>query len=126
CGMKLGFCFRAGATLPAFAAREEVRGKPVASDLREGKLTLPAILTLRRGGRAAREKLRRVLEDRGFARVRPDEIIRMARDCGALEETRALAGRYAGAARRALRPCPRSRYRGALKTLADALQTRGH
>ena len=125
-GMNLGICFQIGDDLLDFTAKEEVLGKPVASDLREGKLTLPAILTLRRGGRAAREKLELVLEDRGFARVRPDEIVRMARDCGALEETRALAGRYAEAARRALRPFPRSRYREALETLADSVQTRDH
>src|SRR5262249_15497267 len=125
-GMNLGICFKIGDALLDFTAKEEVLGKPVASDLREGKLTLPAILTLRRGGRAAREKLELVLEDRGFARVRPDEIVRMARDCGALEETRARAGRYAEAARRALRSFPRSRYREALKTLADSVQTRDH
>src|SRR5262249_49111552 len=119
-GVNLGVCFPIGDDPLEFTAKEGVLGKTVGSDRRQGKRTLPAILTLRRGGRAAREKLELVLEDRGFARVRPDEIVRMARDCGALEETRALAGRYAEAARRALRPFPRSRYREALETLADS------
>ena len=50
-GLNLGICFQMVDDLLDFTAEEKVLGKPVASDLREGKLTLPVIFLLRRGGR---------------------------------------------------------------------------
>ena len=49
-----------------FTAEEKTLGKPVANDLREGKVTLPMIFLLQRGGRAAEDKVKAVLEDRGL------------------------------------------------------------
>ena len=85
-----------------FTAEEKTLGKPVANDLREGKVTLPMIFLLRRGGAAAEAQVRTVLEDRAFSRVSRDELVRLARDCGALEEARAMAERYADEARASL------------------------
>src|SRR5258706_16470614 len=107
-------------------ADEKVLGKPVANDLREGKLTLPAIFTLQRAGAPGLEKVSAVLEDRGFARVPAQEIARLARDCGALGEARALAERYAEAARRDLAPFERSSFREALSVLPDFILARDH
>ena len=47
-------------------AAEDVLGKPVASDLREGKATLAVIHALERGTGADREAIRTVLADRSF------------------------------------------------------------
>jgi octaprenyl-diphosphate synthase len=107
-------------------ADEKILGKPVANDLREGKLTLPAIFTLQRAGEDGLEKVRAVLDDRGFARVSAQEIARLARDCGALDEARALAERYAEQARRDLQPFERSAYREALEALPDFILARDH
>src|SRR6185503_10454647 len=92
-GLNLGICFQMVDDLLDLTADEKVLGKPVANDLREGKLTLPAIFTLQRAGEDGLEKVRAVLDDRGFARVSAQEIARLARDCGALDEARALAER---------------------------------
>jgi octaprenyl-diphosphate synthase len=125
-GLNLGICFQMVDDLLDLTADEKVLGKPVANDLREGKLTLPAIFTLQRAGAAGLEKVRAVLDDRGFARVSPQEIARLARDCGALEEARALAERYAEQARRDLQPFERSPYREALQALPDFILARDH
>ncbi len=125
-GLNLGICFQMVDDLLDFTADEKVLGKPVANDLREGKLTLPAIFLLRRGGASARAKIEAVLEDRGFDRVPPDEIVALARDSGALEEARLLAERYAAAARRDLRALDRSPYREALELLPDFILARNH
>jgi octaprenyl-diphosphate synthase len=125
-GTNLGICFQMVDDMLDLTADAERLGKPVASDLREGKLTLPAIFTLRRAGADGQAKLRAVLEDRGFERVAPQEIARLAQDCGALDEARALAERYAEAARRDLLACERSPYREALSLLPGLVLARDH
>jgi octaprenyl-diphosphate synthase len=123
-GMSLGICFQMVDDLLDLTADEKVLGKPVANDLREGKLTLPVILALQRSGKPALEQVRVVLEDRGFARVPAVEIARLVRESGALLEARRLAERYAEAARRELLLFERSPYREALAALPDFVMTR--
>src|SRR5213593_2064132 len=125
-GSNLGVCFQMVDDILDFTADEKVLGKPVASDLREGKVTLPVIYLLRRGGRAAADLVSTVLADRGFDRVSRDELVRVARDNGALEEARAQAERYAAAARADLASFDRSPYREALQALPDFILARDH
>ncbi len=125
-GRNLGTCFQMVDDLLDFTAEEKTLGKPVASDLREGKVTLPMIFLLRRGGEAAREKVKAVLEDRGFARVTREELVRLARECGALDEAGELAERYAEQARRDLLAFEPSEYRDALEALPGFILARDH
>ena len=125
-GLNLGICFQMVDDLLDFTADERVLGKPVANDLREGKLTLPVILMLKRGGAAAREAVRCVVEDRGFERVAREEIVRLVREHGALDEARRLAERYAEQARRELDVFPPSPFRDALLSLPDFILARDH
>jgi octaprenyl-diphosphate synthase len=98
----------------------------VANDLREGKLTLPMIFLLRRAGAAGADKVATVLADRGFTRVTREEIVRLAREHGALDEARSLAEQYADSARRELAAFERSPYREALEVLPDFILARDH
>jgi octaprenyl-diphosphate synthase len=125
-GLNLGICFQMVDDLLDFTADEKVLGKPVASDLREGKLTLPVIYLLRRGGASAADLVSTVLADRGFERASRDELVRAARDNGALEEARGQAERYAAAARADLAGFERSPYREALEALPDFILARDH
>jgi len=125
-GLNLGICFQMVDDLLDFTADEKVLGKPVNNDLREGKLTLPVIFLLRRAGAAASATVSAVLADRGFDRVSREELLRLAREHGALDEARALAERYAEAARRDLAAFERSPYRDALEVLPDFILARDH
>jgi octaprenyl-diphosphate synthase len=125
-GENLGICFQMVDDILDFTADEKVLGKPVANDLREGKLTLPVIFLLRRCGARGAELIRAVLEDRGFVRVSREQIAALARDCGALEDARALAEKYAQAARRDLAVFDRSPFREALEALPDFILARDH
>jgi octaprenyl-diphosphate synthase len=125
-GLNLGICFQMVDDLLDFTAEEKTLGKPVANDLREGKLTLPMIFLLRKAGRPGIDEVRTVLEDRGFGRVSRDEIVRLARENGALDEARALAEQYAEMARRDLLVFDRSPYREALEILPDFILARDH
>ena len=60
-----------------FTARENVLGKPVGSDLREGKVTLPLIYALERGSAEERKLVATVLEDRSYERVPFESILEM-------------------------------------------------
>jgi octaprenyl-diphosphate synthase len=125
-GLNLGLCFQMVDDLLDFTAEEKTLGKPVANDLREGKITLPMIYLLRRGGEDAAEKVRTVLEDRAFSRVTREDLVRMARECGALDEARDLAEGYAAAARRDLLAFEASEYREALEALPGFILARDH
>jgi octaprenyl-diphosphate synthase len=125
-GLNLGICFQMVDDLLDFTAEEKTLGKPVANDLREGKVTLPMIFLLRKAGRPGIEKVGTVLADRGFGRVSREEIVRLAREHGALDEARALAETYAEAARRDLEVFDRSPYREALQVLPDFILARDH
>ena len=123
-GLNLGICFQMIDDLLDFTAKEEVLGKPVASDLREGKLTLPAIFLLQRSSGDGRDKVAAILEDRGFARVPREELLRMARESGAIDEARTLAVEYAALARTDLAAFERSPFREALSCLPDFILAR--
>ncbi len=123
-GLNLGICFQMIDDLLDFTASEEVLGKPVVSDLREGKLTLPAIFLLRRAGGDVPGKVAAVIEDRGFTRVPREELLRLARDSGAIDEARRLAVEYAGMARADLTAFERSSCREALACLPDFILAR--
>jgi octaprenyl-diphosphate synthase len=125
-GLNLGICFQMVDDLLDFTAEEETLGKPVANDLREGKVTLPMIFLLRRAEAASAGKVRAVLEDRGFGRVSRDEIVRLALEHGALDEARVLAERYAAAARQDLLAFEPSPFRDALEALPGFILARDH
>jgi octaprenyl-diphosphate synthase len=125
-GLNLGICFQMVDDLLDFTAEEKTLGKPVANDLREGKVTLPMIFLLRKAGRPGIEKIGTVLADRGFGRVSREEIVRLAREHGALDEAQALAETYAEKARRDLAVFDRSPYREALEVLPDFILARDH
>jgi octaprenyl-diphosphate synthase len=125
-GLNLGICFQMVDDLLDLTADEKVLGKPVANDLREGKLTLPAIFAVRRAGARGVEMMAAVVQDRGFDRVSASDVARLARECGALDEARALAEQYAAAARRDLLAFDRSPYREALAALPDFILARDH
>ncbi len=123
-GMNLGMAFQLVDDLLDFTADEKTLGKPVASDLREGKLTLPLIYLLELGSSPHRSKVEAILEDRDFSRVSSREIVALLREHRTLERTYDLARHYAESARRALRPFPQNLARRALESLPDLILAR--
>jgi len=118
-GRALGTCFQLVDDLLDFTARESELGKPVLSDLKEGKLTLPLILLLPRVETGKRRLIEWVLEDRSFSRVSAQEILDLVRSEGTLEEVTAMAEEYAAEAKRELEFFPPSDAREALEFAPD-------
>jgi octaprenyl-diphosphate synthase len=114
-GRSLGICFQLVDDLLDYTALESELGKPVLSDLKEGKLTLPLILLLPRVDARRRRLVEMVLEDRDFTRVAPAQILDLVRAEGTLGEVEELAERYGQDAREALAGLPASAARDALE-----------
>jgi octaprenyl-diphosphate synthase len=111
-----------------FTASAEQLGKPVLSDLKEGKVTLPLIYAMENGHRDARELVTRVLEEKDFISVKPETIVSLVHDSGALDRARRLAHDYARRAKACISGHQAahqdSEYARALLTLPDFILER--
>lgn len=114
-GTALGTCFQLVDDLLDFTAKQVELGKPVLSDLKEGKLTLPLILALPRVDAGRRRLIEMVLEDRAFERVSPEQILELVRAEGTIEEVEQLANGFARQAREQLAFFPPGDAREALE-----------
>ncbi|GAC1395761.1 MAG: polyprenyl synthetase family protein [Thermoanaerobaculia bacterium] len=118
-GKNLGICFQVIDDLLDFTSSTEVLGKPALSDLKEGKITLPLILTMPRATDEERATIERVVMSRSFDGMDPRQIIDIVKKYGALDEARAIARDYADRARTALSPFPPSPSREVLELALD-------
>ena len=113
-GRNLGLAFQIVDDVLDLTAAEDVLGKPVASDLREGKATLAVIHALERGTGADREAIRTVLADRSFRRVSHAQILEILHRHGSLDYAMDTACAYAEAARLSIAELPASDAKRAL------------
>ncbi len=125
-GRSVGLAFQIVDDVLDLTATEEVLGKPVASDLREGKTTLPVIHALAHGTREEQNALRQVLVDGGFTRVTPAEVQQILLRNGSVDYALAAAARFAEQARTALSVLEESEYKRALMSLPDLVVERNH
>ncbi len=116
-GMCAGISFQLIDDVLDFVSTEAKLGKPVANDLREGKLTLPLIYLMERGDDAHRQMIETVMRERGFESVSRDEVLRLIREHGTVDRARHQARRYAEEAADALRIFPPSPFRQALSSV---------
>lgn len=113
-GLSVGIAFQLTDDVLDFVSTEAKLGKPVASDLREGKLTLPLIYLMEEGSEEDRSMIETVMRERGFESVSREEVLRLIHERGALERARVEARRHAEEAIDALGIFPPSPYRQAL------------
>ncbi len=113
-GRNLGLAFQIVDDVLDLTASEEVLGKPVASDLREGKATLPVILALERCTPGEHAQIERVLCERELNGVTHPEILAILQRYGALDAATERAQQYADAARKAICSFPDSEIKRAL------------
>ena len=123
-GRYAGLAFQLVDDLLDFTASAQQIGKPVLSDLKEGKVTLPLIYAMENGHREARGLVARVLEEKEFHSVQPETIVSLVHESGALERTRSLAHQYAGRAKECLNGHKDSDYSRALMMLPDFILER--
>ena len=99
-GLSLGIAFQLQDDLLDYTANEADLGKPVLSDLKEGKLTLPLILCLPQATRTERKLIETVVKEEGFDTVRPGQILEIVHRLGALDRAHGMAEAHAERARK--------------------------
>ncbi len=94
-GRDLGMAFQIVDDVLDLTASEDVLGKPVASDLREGKVTMAVIHALQRCTPAEREVIATVVRERAFDGVTHSQVLEILNRYGSLEAAHERAAQYA-------------------------------
>jgi octaprenyl-diphosphate synthase len=123
-GLALGVAFQLQDDLLDYTATEKDLGKPVLSDLREGKLTLPLILSLPKVTRAERKLIETVVREKGFDSVPAEKLLETVDRTGALVEAREMIVRYGDDATRAAMRLPAEEARDGLLLAAQYAASR--
>src|SRR5437868_6690828 len=123
-GRDLGMAFQIVDDVLDLTASEDVLGKPVASDLREGKVTMAVIHALERCTPEEKGKIETVLIDRAFNGVTHADILTILNCYSSLEYASHEAARYAESARKAICVFPDSEIKRALLWAPDFVVAR--
>jgi octaprenyl-diphosphate synthase len=123
-GMSLGMAFQLVDDILDLTSTQETLGKPVASDLKEGKMTLPVSLVMSDGRPEEASMVQTVISEREFRSVNSRDILTFVEKYDGLGRTRRIAEDYARAATSALAKFPPSPYRDAIIAIPDFILNR--
>jgi len=122
----LGVAFQLVDDVLDFTAHETVLGKPVGSDLREGKVTLPLIYALERASTAERDLVECVLKDGNYERAPFADVLRLIEKHRGFDRARERAEEFTEKARAILAEFPDSQYQRALGAVTELITERDH
>ncbi len=125
-GHALGISFQLIDDALDYSGRQAQMGKSIGDDFREAKVTLPVIVAFERADQVAQEFWRRTIEDGAQHEGDLKRAIAYVDETGAIEETGALARRYADQAMTALAAVPSHEIRDALMAVAEFCVGRGY
>jgi octaprenyl-diphosphate synthase len=125
-GSNLGIAFQLIDDALDYGGTSAKLGKNVGDDFREGKITLPVVLSFRRGDEAERDFWRRTLERGEIEDGDLETALATMRRHRALEDTIERARHYGAMARDALELFPASPWRKALLEAVDFCISRAH
>jgi octaprenyl-diphosphate synthase len=123
-GRDLGMAFQIVDDVLDLTASETVLGKPVASDLREGKVTMAVIHALERCTREERKMIETIVDQRAFNGVTHAEILAILNRYDSLDWAAARATQYADSARKAICTFPDTEIKRALLWAPDFVVAR--
>jgi octaprenyl-diphosphate synthase len=123
-GLSLGLAFQLVDDILDFSSSEDVLGKPVLNDLKEGKLTLPLMYAIECGDREEVRKIKTVLKEKAFSSVTPKEILEIILRHDTLSRTRERAAAFIREARLSLNIFPPSLFRDALDSIPQYILNR--
>ncbi len=118
-GMNLGLAFQLIDDALDYGGSSRELGKNVGDDFREGKVTLPVILSYRRGTPAERNFWKRAIEENATDEAALEKAIGLMKRHGAIADTIGRAGHFGGIARDALAPLEATPQKAALLDVID-------
>jgi octaprenyl-diphosphate synthase len=101
-GERLGVAFQIVDDLFDYLGDPEVTGKPMGSDLAEGKVTLPLIAALREASEVDRRRLKRLALRQRWTVAQWNQLRALIEKCGGFAYARECAESFAGDSRRLL------------------------
>ncbi|MBI4724621.1 MAG: polyprenyl synthetase family protein [Rhodomicrobium sp.] len=125
-GTNIGLAFQLIDDALDYSGEAAMLGKSVGDDFREGKITLPVVLSYRRGTAEERAFWRRTLQEGEIQEGDLAQAIALMRRHGALDETIERACMYGQEARKALEVFPKSEARTALLDAVEFSISRAH
>lgn len=125
-GRNLGLAFQLVDDALDYSGDSALLGKSVGDDFREGKITLPVILSFRRGSETERDFWRRSIVDANIADGDLEEAVRLMKKHKTIEATLERARAYGAVARDAMAIFPDSRERSAMQDVISFCVNRGH
>jgi octaprenyl-diphosphate synthase len=125
-GLNLGIAFQLIDDVLDYGGTSAKLGKNVGDDFREGKITLPVVLSFRRGTEAERAFWKRTLEKGDIEDKDLDEALSIMRRHKALESTMERARHYGAMTKDALALFPASEMKSALADVVDFCLNRAH
>lgn len=94
CGLNLGIAFQLMDDLMDYTSSEEVFGKPVGKDLKEGKITLPLVYFISGLERGEAERLADLFKTQKADDRDYEDLVRRVRSHRAIEQVRSEASEY--------------------------------
>jgi octaprenyl-diphosphate synthase len=125
-GSNLGIAFQLMDDLLDYTSSEEVFGKPVGKDLKEGKITLPLVYFVSELERAEVERLAELFKSQKASDQDYQDLVRRVRVNGAIERVRSEASEYVARAGELLKLFPDSPVKQGLLELGGYILTRRH
>ncbi len=123
-GTSLGMSFQIIDDLLDFTGDEKVLGKPVFSDLNEGRITLPLIYTMTNDGGMNRKRISAILQEKNLSDETQKEILEIIQTNGALDYTYKKAEEYSFKSQEIISQFPESVHREALTLIPEFFLTR--
>ena len=123
-GLNVGLAFQLVDDVLDFSSSKKVLGKPVLSDLKEGKITLPLVYAMDVCSPEETQKIRTVLSEKEFKSVSREEILSIIEKYDTLKKARSRATRFARDAEAALELFRPSAFREALHSIPQFILDR--
>lgn len=125
-GRNLGIAFQLVDDALDYSAKQATFGKTIGDDFREGKITLPVVLSFRRGNGTERDFWRRTMEEQQQTEEDLKQAVTLMTQHDALSDTIERARHYGDIARDALAIFPDSHEKDCLLGIVDFCIQRAH
>ena len=123
-GLNIGIAFQVVDDLLDLTSNESKLGKPVGSDLKEGKMTLPLIYLMQDGDARCRELMRKAMSKNGCGSVPREVVLDLVREFRTAERVMRKAREYTQSAKSYLDHFDPGQARDALMAIPDYIVAR--